>query len=112
MYFNPGWFSPSESTFFAINPNFVDQPQNKLNVVGRIVLQVDPDRINHQRTIYNLLDFLGDVGGLLEALRQMGALCLFLLGKNGALSGYLVKSLLKTVSSQESSLNREFDPSE
>ena len=32
-------------------------------------MQVDPDKVTNQRSIYNLLDLLGDVGGLLEALR-------------------------------------------
>ena len=41
-------------------------------VVGQSFL-VSPDTVVYQRTIYTFLDFLGDVGGLLDGLKLIGA---------------------------------------
>ena len=70
--------------------------------MGGIRIQVDPVKITNQRSIYNLLDLLGDVGGLLEALRQTGGLFLLILGKSELLSGFLLRKVFKKVSRQES----------
>ena len=59
--------------------------------MGGIRIQVDPVKITNQRSIYNLLDLLGDVGGLLEALRQTGGLLLLILGKGDLLTGFLLR---------------------
>jgi len=32
-------------------------------------LQLNPDAINYERETYNILDWLGDIGGLFDALR-------------------------------------------
>ena len=63
---------------------------------------MDPVKITNQRSTYNLLDLLGDVGGLLEALRQTGGLLLLILGKGDLLTGFLLRQVFKKVSSQES----------
>ena len=34
---------------------------------------VSPDMVVYQRTIYTFLDFLGDVGGLLDGLKLIGS---------------------------------------
>ena len=34
---------------------------------------VSPDTVAYQRTIYTFLDFLGDVGGLMDGLELIGA---------------------------------------
>ena len=51
-----------------------------------------------KRSIYNGLDFLGDVGGLLDGLTAIGSLLMtiffFLFGN--PLDTYLLKSLFKT----------------
>ena len=70
--------------------------------MGGIRIQVDPDKVTNQRSIYNLLNLLGDVGGLLEALRQTGGLLLLILGKGDLLSGFLLRKVFKKVSRQES----------
>ena len=43
-------------------------------------MQADLNRVVSKRKIYNILDFLGDIGGLSGALYQCGAVALFLLG--------------------------------
>lgn len=43
----------------------------------KIIVYADPKQEDHQRAIYNFLDFLGDVGGLRDAL---GLISRFLLG--------------------------------
>ena len=48
----------------------------------------------HRRSIYNLLDYLGDVGGLKEALTLLGQFLLSVLG-TGGLQGHLIRNLLK-----------------
>ena len=60
-----------------------------------------PDRIVNKRSIYNVLDFMGDIGGLKEALSQLCALFLFILGKDHSFNGFLVNSIFKKPSKQE-----------
>ena len=36
------------------------------------------DRVEHERVVYGILDWLGDVGGLLEALSYISGAILFL----------------------------------
>ena len=54
----------------------------------------------HQRSIYNALDWLGDVGGLLDGLTTIGSFMItiysFIIGD--PLDSYLLKSLFKTES--------------
>ena len=59
------------------------------------MFQADVDRVLHKRSIYTALDFLGDVGGLKEALIQHCYLFLFLCGQTGVLSLYVVRSIFK-----------------
>lgn len=42
-----------------------------------ITILMDPDAIAYERQTYSLLDWLGDIGGLLDAFRLIGA---FLVG--------------------------------
>jgi len=54
---------------------------------------VNPDLVIHKRSIYNVLDLLGDVGGLQEALKTIGALIILLFGQNGVLQSYLISRI-------------------
>jgi hypothetical protein len=38
---------------------------------------VNPVKILHQRTVYGIFDWLGDIGGFIEALYFMGKIVLF-----------------------------------
>ena len=44
----------------------------KTNVYKMIRFSDGPLTRNYQRSIYNLLDFIGDVGGLLDGLKLIG----------------------------------------
>lgn len=70
-------------------------------LVGGFVLQMHPDVFQHERYIYSTLDWLGDIGGLKEALSNLGSLALFLLGQGGGLTSHLVSQLFKVQSKEE-----------
>lgn len=63
-------------------------------IVGGMMTALSPRVIVHSRAIYNALDFLGDVGGLQEALNKLGIIFMTLFSSRG-LQGYLVSSLFK-----------------
>ena len=46
------------------------------------------DELNHSRIVYNLLDYLGDVGGCLDALKYLGIFLVWVL-TGDSLSNYL-----------------------
>ena len=56
--------------------------------------QLDMDQKFSQRTIYNFLDYLGDIGGLLDALNYIGAFFVWILTGNG-LAQFMVLKLFK-----------------
>ena len=49
-------------------------------MVGGFIINIDPTLTIRQRAIYNFLDFLGDVGGLQEALNRIGSVFLYFFG--------------------------------
>ena len=63
------------------------------DVVRGFNIQVNPDIVVYKRFVYNILDLLGDVGGLIQALKLIGIIFLMLLGQTDSLTGHLVKSL-------------------
>ena len=44
----------------------------KEEFVGGVHIQISSDKKSHTRSVYSLLDFFGDVGGLLSILLSMG----------------------------------------
>ena len=52
----------------------------------------------YSRSIYNALDFLGDVGGLFDALKLIGAGLISVLGTGGGLTGRLISRLFYAAS--------------
>ena len=63
-FFNPGWFNALEKTFFTVNTVDLASPIGNSVTSESIYLDFSPQRVIHSRSIYNALDFLGDVGGL------------------------------------------------
>ena len=61
------------------------------------MIHLAPAVINHTRTIYSGLDFLGEVGGLLDMLRYVVNSLLYLtsLLYGSGLDAYLIRSLFK-----------------
>ena len=62
---------------------------------------MSPDRIANKRKIYNILDLMGDVGGLNGALSQMCTILLFIYGSDYSLNSYLISKLFTKSSYQE-----------
>ena len=55
---------------------------------------MSPENSYHSRTIYNALDFLGDIGGLADALRYIGQLLIWLISGNNV-SQYLILNIFR-----------------
>ena len=70
-------------------------------LVGGSILMMHPDVFQHERYIYNTLDWLGDVGGLNGALSTLGSVVLILLGQGGDLTSHLVSNLFQVASQDE-----------
>ena len=54
---------------------------------GGIAFKINPDRVIHKRSIYNLFDFLASVGGLWMSLTNGAAFLLLITGLGGDLVG-------------------------
>ena len=55
----------------------LDAAESEYHKFYKIVsFEDDPMEKNYQRSIYNLLDFIGDVGGLLDGLKLIGQFAL------------------------------------
>ena len=95
-FFNPGWFSSNEIKIFEWEFTTYTFKSRSFftgdRIVGGFIAQISPSLIVRKRSIYNFLDFLGDVGGLREAFNQLGAVFLYFFGARG-LHGYLVSSI-------------------
>ena len=63
-------------------------------IVGGILTELRPQVIVNSRKIYNSLDFLGDVGGLQEALNRLGFAFMYFFGAHG-LQGHIISSIFK-----------------
>ena len=63
----------------------------------KIRFEISPESIIHQRTVYNSLDLIGDVGGLLDGLTAIGGFLItiysFIVGD--PLESYISKSVFK-----------------
>ena len=62
------------------------------------------DVVSHSRTVYNVLDLFGDVGGCLDALQYVGAFLVWIL-TGDSLSKYLVSQISKSDSQDEPASN-------
>ena len=69
--------------------NFIENSLLEIKII------LSNDQVNHQRAIYNFLDFLGDVGGLLDALKVI-AWSLVSLVSQGSISAHLVSKIFFT----------------
>ena len=80
-----------------ISTNFFKK-QNTYDTVFKLDFELSFYKVERKRSVYNGLDFLGDVGGLLDGLTAIGSLLMtiffFLFGN--PLDSYLLKSLFKT----------------
>ncbi len=67
------------------------------NSLASFVVMFNPEKLNNSRSIYNFLDFLGDVGGLFDMLCIVATVLLlvstFIFGSG--LSQYLLSNIFK-----------------
>ena len=74
--------------------------------MGGVQIDMDTNLYEHKRSIYNMLDLLGDVGGLREALITIGQIFLAIFGPRG-LNGFLASKLFWTEGPCEANANAE-----
>ena len=71
-FVNPGWFKSKEYRFFSIERDndyqFSNGSFQEEDVLASFIFKLDEKKMNYSRAIYNVLDLLGDVGGLMDAL--------------------------------------------
>ena len=83
LFFNPGWFNLKEETIFNVQEGATTIKvlgYEGQKIVSGITFGASLDRKTFKRSIYNALNFLGDVGGLRDALTLIGRLFLTLAG--------------------------------
>ena len=80
LFYNPGWFASTEKSIFSWDFKTTDLGAER-DLIGGAVFQMDPHVYIHERSVYNYLDLLGDVGGLKEALYLISSFILFLCGQ-------------------------------
>ena len=62
------YFGIVEDSWFNIDEKPARRLTPSQGIIATIAIALDKDQILHKRSIYSLLDWLGDVGGLLAAL--------------------------------------------
>ena len=88
---------PVQNTWFSVNPDDILVTQDNYNVF-QTKLRLSRDREVNTRSIYTVLDWLGDVGGLVDALQYIGKFVMFLYFKlvsEDPITHFLVTSLFK-----------------
>ena len=93
---NLDFYSPREETFYTV----VESKQAILNdavrlagaAIGGFTFNISPDTFSHERSVYTVLDWLGDVGGLRDALKLIVS-ALVAICSNGNLSSFLISKL-------------------
>ena len=89
------------SEFYSIEPATSTLPLEYNDLLVLCQFSSHPKTKNFQRSIYNFLDFIGDVGGLLDGLKLIGQTLLFPITKLNVLS--LLLSKIFTIRSSSSS---------
>ena len=67
---------------------------NNVDIAMQFRFLMSTDIVYRNRSVYNLLDLLGDVGGCLDALKYVGMFLVWLLSGD-CLSNYLVSKIIK-----------------
>ena len=78
------------------------------DVVMQLRFMMSLDELTHTRNVYNLLDYLGDMGGCLDALKYIGSFLVWIL-TGDSLGSYLISKLFKRDSCSEPSADDELD---
>lgn len=75
-FFDPGY----EATFYSLFEVQANQPfelSSRKNTIKTVEFSAHSQTKSYQRSVYSLLDFIGDVGGLLDGLKMIGQNLLF-----------------------------------
>ena len=72
-YLGDGFF-PTEREFFELLTldSLEDSSEHRDIFYGGVIIEISPNAHYHNRSIYSILDFLGDVGGLDSILLSIG----------------------------------------
>ena len=70
-YLGDGFF-PREEEFYSFEKDEAIHNDYNINSLGGIDLYVSKELIHHNRSVYSVLDWLGDVGGLYSILIGLG----------------------------------------
>ena len=87
-----GFSTPEELEVFTLQDVHQKFYVTEPGFVGGFQVQVSQDQVQHARSVYTILDWLGDVGGLIDALKLIAHL-LVALFSGGSMSGYLISQL-------------------
>ena len=80
-------------------PAFYNEgPLSDLVMQFRFMMSLD--ELTHTRTVYNLLDYLGDIGGCLDALKYIGAFLVWILNGD-RLGEFLTSKIFKVDNCKE-----------
>ena len=96
-----GLSDPVTKTYYVLEDKpYAMRPRANRNKQTLFALDfvLSKDQTFHKRSIYTILDILGDVGGLLDGLRILGGvvMSIYTFAVRNPLNTFLVKSLFKT----------------
>ena len=86
-----------DRSFFSIREDANDGPvvgEIKEDLLAQFAVVMHEDVVYKSRTVYSILDFLGDIGGLSDALQYIGQILIWLLQGSGLMT-FLVRNLFK-----------------
>jgi len=86
-----------DRSFFTIIEDANDGPvvgEIKEDLLAQFAVVMHEDVVYKSRTVYSILDFLGDIGGLSDALQYIGQILIWLLQGSGLMT-FLVRNLFK-----------------
>ena len=100
---------PHDPIEFITLPESFDHLQGTTRFDGILSIQFyySLDYVEHQRQIYSPLDFLGDVGGLADALFAIGAIAVSLLQLvfGNPLTKYMIQAIFQKDNSRKNVIN-------
>ena len=88
-------------------PAFYNEgPLSDLVMQFRFMMSLD--ELTHTRIVYNLLDYLGDIGGCLDALKYIGAFLVWILSGH-SLGEFLTSEMFKVDNAREPNVEDDQD---
>ena len=85
-----GWYNLAQEPFFVTKTRIDDD-------FFSLLIFLSPERIMYKRSIYSILDWIGDIGGLFDGLQFIGSIimgCYYLFRAN-SLNAFLYRRVFK-----------------